>query len=367
MKKFLAILLAMMLALVSVAALASGDVEDPNAGNEPAATEPAEGGNAADIDYTKGTTYSQAATAPFTVEIDKTYAFTVLEGATIPAHTLTFSVEATGVDYPGAAIDMDNLPEVTVDDVVIPEAEAGEETSAYPVTINMPAFPEVGVYNYTITEDNTNVAGVTYHTSPWYLRVTVVRTEAGELQVAGIALREEETDHENPDQQTKIDSLDNEFSSGSVKIKKIVTGNMGDYSKDWHITVTFSSAKHVWNTIKYTTVDGVEHTITPGWSDNTSVEITLKHNEEVTFENVPTDVSYTYTETEADQDGYTTTYSNEEAVAIAAAETKAEEIENNKEVTPDTGITLESMPYVLMMALSLAGFVVLKLRKREEA
>ena len=41
-------------------------------------------------------------------------------------------------------------------------------------------------------------------------------------------------------------------------------------------------------------------------------------------------------------------------------------ITNTKDIIPDTGITLETLPYVLMMALAMMGLVALKLRKREE-
>ena len=41
-------------------------------------------------------------------------------------------------------------------------------------------------------------------------------------------------------------------------------------------------------------------------------------------------------------------------------------ITNTKDIIPDTGITLETLPYVLLMALAMMGLVALKLRKREE-
>ncbi len=362
MKKLIALLLALMMVMVSVAALATGEIgdEDPK---EPALV--GNGTTTPDIDYVKDTDYDKVATQALTVEIDKKYTFSVLEGATIPAHSLSFAVEATGMEDVGASVQ--SQPVVTIDPVTIEEKTANTANSTYPVTIHLPAFSEVGVYSYKITETDTNVAGVTYHTSPWYLKVTVTRnTATGELLVAGIAIREDNSkDEAGKNTGTKIDSLDNSFSSGAVKIKKIVSGNMGDRSKTWNVTVTFKSGdKTVNNTIKYTD-DGQEKTIAPGWSGDKPISITLVHDEEITFTNVPTDVSYTIAETEANQDGYTTTYTNASG-DIPAADTNAEQIENNKEITPDTGITLETLPYVLLMALAAMGFVALKLRKREE-
>ena len=76
----------------------------------------------------------------------------------------------------------------------------------------------------------------------------------------------------------------------------------------------------------------------------------LKHGDTISIANLPYGVTYSVTETAAD--GYTTTKTGDTG-SINAAETTAA-FTNSKTGTIDTGVTTESLPYVVLM-----GFVVL--------
>ena len=154
-----------------------------------------------------------------------------------------------------------------------------------------------------------------------------------------------------------------------LSVKKLVTGNLGDRDKEFNVKVTFTAPtdKEVESVISYT--DGTAQTIaTSAWkekngSKQAEVTITLKHDETVTFTNIPYGVTYKVEETSYQDDGYTTTYSGNENGTINAV-TDTVTITNTKNSTVDTGIVLDSLPYVLLIAVAVVGVVIFTARKR---
>ena len=117
-----------------------------------------------------------------------------------------------------------------------------------------------------------------------------------------------------------------------------------------------------------------ESTLPANWGDGTaSADITLKHGETVTFENIPYDVTYTVVENDYTADGYdVASYkmngidaSDGSGMIDSAADTV--EITNNKGGEVDTGINLDSMPYIMILALVAVCAVVMFARKRFSA
>ena len=172
---------------------------------------------------------------------------------------------------------------------------------------------------------------------------------------------------------TKTGGFTNEYSAGSLAVKKEVTGNLGDTTKEFEVTVTFTkpTGKTISSTIRYT--DGTAKTIAPSdWTNGTAeVVIYLKHDETVTFTNIPYGVTYTVEEgdytAEADggYDAATYVFSDETNKKIDTASDTVT-ITNNKSVGVDTGITLDSLPFVLILAVC-AGAVVLFVVKRRRS
>ncbi len=359
MKKLLAILLALMMVLVSVAALADDGQPATNPVTEPTTADDEGGndtGNAASAPITNG----QSATTAQVITIKKQYSFDVTDNATIPADEITFTVgKGTVTD----ATTVTTAPAVTIDKITIAEAAITAETKDYDLKINLPAYTEVGVYEYAVTENAGTVVGVTYTPNEYVLKVTVVRDKNENLILGGIALREK------GEGKPKTDTIENSYAGGDLTVSKTVTGNMGDRSKEWTFKVTFTTEKDmtVGNTIKYTPVGATTATaIAAGWTGSTEVNITLKHGQSVKFENLPVGIKYTVVETNKDS-SYDIDGEVETATALTAEEQSAEvEVVNSKTITIDTGVTLDSTVYMLIMALALAGFVVLKIRRRED-
>lgn len=373
MKKTLAILLALILALVNVAALAEST--DANILKENNKTETYNNKDNAD-DPNNGKDVGTAS-MPVILTLPKVYEVNEADGVTpvVPDHTLVFTVAQGEIEENAAA----EFP-ATDPSIANVKIEGGKGT----ITLTLPSYTAVGVYNYTITETNKDpdgktVAGVQYPTETYALKVTVVQGEglalggitASGLVVAGVALRKGEAAE-------KLYEIENEYKAGSLKITKQVTGNMGDLSKEFDITVTFTPASGttVFSDIACSgtgKVDGAEPATieagTAGWDAAKEITITLADDQYVLFDNIPSGVTYTVVE-----DDYTTEENgeyddaaydgNEEGtIEDAAIETV---ITNNKDIEIDTGVTVESVPYIMILAVVMIGAALLVLRKREE-
>ena len=374
MKKFLAILLAMMLVLVNVAALADdGDPTDANIVEEQQIN--ASGVPTPVTEFTLTKNYNVSGT-----------------GAVNPADVITFTVSdptrsKSSADFTTATATDEQKAAYTV---VIPDVTVASGAGSANIIVKLPRYDLAGVYSYTITENNTNKAGVTYLADTLYLNVTVatdLTTDTNNLYIAGIAV------HKTTEDGIKIDEFENKYDAGTLTVSKNVEGNLGDRTKYFTFTVEFEAGNGQ-DTVK-DVVNGTITTTKPtfdsdeakaaevekgyveltdilpaDWSEGkVSRTFTLKHGQEVSFANIPSGVTYKVTETAFSD--YETTINNKASTDLIATDTiSAEKADaeakyiNTKEDTPDTGIELETLPFVLLMGIALVG--VMALRRRED-
>ena len=347
MKKLLAILLALMMVLVSVAALA-----DENDSKKEDTTP------VVSVDATKVNT----AGVP-TEKADVTIRKVITPGRetdTHPALTLKFTV-GTGI---GTLSTVTTAPAVEIPDLSIAEGAGSAD-----LTIKLPSYSAVGVYTYPITEEATNIAGMT-EAQNLELKITVIQNGEN-LQVAGIALRQDNV---------KVDKITNLYKAGTLTVTKTVAGNMGDRTKAFPITITLTAptGKTVASTVTYAIGEGTASNATFNEDGVATIKVNLKHGETVTINNIPEGVTYTAVEdttikhlTAADEEqtnanAYLVEGEVTNATSITANVVTAKTIKNTKTIDVDTGVTLDSTVYMLIMALALAGIVVLKIRRRED-
>lgn len=275
-----------------------------------------------------------AAVAESTLVIPKEYPADTSLNAEVEDLTFTV-VEGTHTDL-GVNAGTPALPTVSYD------------KGTRQIKVTAPTYNDIGKYNYTIKEDAGNVAGVTYDTNVYYFQVLVTVGANGNLVTEIGSIK-------NADKE-KIEKITNNYQSASLAVKKEVTGNLGDKDKAFDVDVTFTAnGKVIAGTISYTD-DGEAKTIpSTAWNNGTAkVTITLKHDETVTFTGIPYDVGYSVAEHDYSADEYTTTYDGNESQEKVAAATYNTTITNKKDGQIDTGVTTESLPYVVLM-----GFVVL--------
>lgn len=318
MKKFVAILLTLMLVLGIGAAVAEG-AEAP-------------------------TTYEDMKT----ITITKNYELTN-EGTVSPAETFNFTIAANSVTDAAEDVTVANMPMPTIGSVTYVDGEAGSATKSKTVEIRLPDYTSVGIYTYIIKETAGTTAGVTYYGKDILLKVTVIE-QGGKIRVA--AVHTEEGHSGTGD--NKKDTFANTYEAGTLNVTKTVAGNLGDQSKMFDFTVTFTkpTGKEVKSAINAKVAGTGATDFNVAWDDKGTYTYTfqLKHGQTVSFENLPYGVTYTVTEAAAD--GYTTTKAGDSGTISAAEQTAA--FTNTKTGEIDTGVTTENLPYVLLI-----GFVVL--------
>ena len=296
------------------------------------------------------------------VTLTKEYKLTNAD-TTSPAETFTFStLTCTNVTDAGVDVTTANAPVPTIGNVSYIAGEAGGKNAKKNITITLPEYNSVGVYTYTFIETDGGTAGVTYRSEPITLVVTVIE-QGGKVRVAAV--------HTEGEGKDKSGEFNNEYSAGSLSVKKTVTGIMGDKEKEFTVKVTFTAPEGdtVREDITYID-DGVSKTIAAGegWTDSKEVEITLKHDETVTFNNIPYGVTYNVEENNytGDNGGYdAASYKFDDSNKKIDSASENVTITNNKGGVVDTGINMDSMPYILMLAVVFMGLFVFFSKKRK--
>ena len=319
MKKLISIVIALAMILsLSVTALAAGEVDTPN--------------------------------VKFTVNFTNANSGALSETFTFSPFTIdTVTDAATGITTA-------NAPTITtIAPVTVAAGGSAEVTIALPAVT---AFPSVGVYTYKFYQTVGTTAGVTYYKDgaqqDMSLVVTIVEGTDGQLRVGALHVEAGATTAD------KTGAITNAYNCGKLKVTKTVTGNLGDKTKKFDFTVTFTAPA---NTTVNSVISYGDQTIAAGWTGEKSVTFQLANGENIQFENIPKDVTYVVAETAVD--GYTTTKTNDSG-AIAAGSDITSAFTNDKDVPVDTGVILESLPYVVIGLVVVAAVVFMIVRKNRK-
>ena len=305
--------------------------------------------------------YTDMPTATLTVTYNETN-----EGSISPAETLAFTIARTSVTDAAEGVTAENMPIPILGTVSYAEGDAGKDGAmTKSLTITLPSYSSVGIYTYTIKQTADDTAGVEYWNKDIRLVVTVIQdTVTGLLRVAAVHT-------EGAGVGQKSDDITNTYSAGSLSVAKTVTGNMGDRDKYFAIKVTLTGEASKNYASSYTVSGGSK--LGNGTDDSNSSTISigtpatfyLKHGETFTIENLPYGVTYEVSEMDYTADGYDSakiTFPDQNKKIDTASETVT--IINNKEAAVDTGIVLDSLPYVLLLVLSIGGAVLFLLKRR---
>lgn len=180
-----------------------------------------------------------------------------------------------------------------------------------------------------------------------------------------------------------VDNTDNENilyaiwkqSVTSVKVAKQVTGNFGDKTREFKFEITFTDANgkalRLVQTDKAPTYSITSDTTVGG----EKLTVLMKDKGEITLTNVP--IGGTLVVTEIEASGYQTSYkigeteSQEGNVARYIVPENGGTITfiNHRNVSPDTGVFVDSLPYILIIACvagAAALFLIRRRKKRED-
>ena len=296
-----------------------------------------------------------------------------VEASTLfPEETLTFEVKY--VSGPDAE------PEVTVASLDV-EGMTGE------MAISLPAYDTVGKYVYEISEVTGNTQGVTYAAGKITVTVLVNYNENHDKLESTVYLTQTTAGEDTSASSTKTDTFNNKYEVGHLSVNKTVSGNLASQDAYFTMTVAFVSDQPVASDIIIAggskSYDAIEWESWTANDDNTwtyTATIELKHDDTIYFYNIPAGVSYTVSEDDkhklaagetldansaADED-YTCTATGTNAGTIAASATAKAGFNNDKDTEVETGIVLDSMPYVVILAVACFGMFAMMTKKRYE-
>jgi len=182
----------------------------------------------------------------------------------------------------------------------------------------------------------------------------------------------------NPNEPTPNKPKPENFNPGakSLVIKKLVEGDSADKTKDFTFKLTFTKA----STDDQGTFVGQVGSTSYTFENGKEKTITLHHDQSLVFDTIPAGTRYKLVETGSQ--GYTASaaywengVSKTQAGRISADLTQDSILVGEKrnentitnsvqDVTP-TGLLIDNLPFILMIGLGLAGFVVLSKKRRQ--
>lgn len=287
------------------------------------------------------------------VKINKS--ITVPKGVKKPAETFQFMVGDGVGERDGNAIVAPAFPNSEFEISIAANKTSGSKN------IELPNFTQVGVYTYPITEIAGNTAGMNYDNIPKQLKITVINNPNYGKWDKRKFLRVVTMTAGTTKKPIKVETFKNSFEAGKLTIKKVITGNYADPNDEFTVTVRLTPKDG--KVIKVEPIDWGKN-ITPVYDeeDNSyTATYTLKGGDDFTIKNIPYDVEYKVDETDSGK--YKKSYDNNRSGEIKQTSIKTT-ITNNRNIKIDTGINLNSLPYLIILVAAIGGLAIFIVRRR---
>lgn len=308
-------------------------------------------------------------------QVPITKEFEMADGLKTPAATFKFTATPQTQDA---------LP-ATITDVTYQAGETGTlKDGKYVISKDTAisftgAWKHAGEYVYTVTESKENpISNVTYDTSSYTLRVYVINGTNG-LEIEKITAQ-------GATGKTNKILFTNTYAKNdaTLTIEKNTTGTYADKTKEFNFEITFTKSPMS----DQTTFTGKIGSEPVECTAETAKPFTLADGEQLVFSNLPVGTTYVVKELEA-SDGYTpsvtvvenktTTLTNKTVAQegdaldtlkqdgtknlVGEAENKVTFTNTHKGVVP-TGILMNNLPFILLVAVAIVAFVSLAVIKR---
>ena len=302
----------------------------------------------------------------------------IAEGITVPNTTFTFNITQTKGDTTNVASTVtatfSNTDTVNAD--LVSKAVSTELADAS-------KYPHAGVYTFTVSEEEGNVADMTYDKKTYTVNVYVVNDGDG-LKVDSI------TANDGTGKVTDM-SFDNTYvKDSSLTIEKKVTGAQADKTKHFNFTINMTKAStdkrasYTGTIVKGNKCKEIHQDVELIFDNNGKATATVElcDGDTITFDKIAAGTRYTVTEAGA-TDGYTPSVAVVEnggtAVQTNAASEADEITADNKLIgekansvvftnayadTPITGVIINNLPYVVLVAAAVCALVALVLINR---
>lgn len=158
------------------------------------------------------------------------------------------------------------------------------------------------------------------------------------------------------------------LASANLTVTKTVTGKLGDTNKAFTFTIT-KDGKPVGNI----TEDNIEVSDGAQWLNDGNGKFTLKDGASIIFKNLPSG-QYKVVEDNYLGEKYETSYvvdsgtpeNGQEASVTIGTDAKQINFTNHRTLEPDLGVLLDTLPYIVILAVVAGGVALLMLRKRRK-
>ncbi len=309
-------------------------------------------------------TETQPAKAPITK------VFQIAEGIKTPNVTFDFTAVANTPKAPNATI-----KSITYSAADKNEAQNGVHKLSRNTEIEFESeFPYAGEYEYTVRETEGSTDGVIYDEKIYTVRVYVVNGTKNNTYVETITA--EEGGKKKP-----IEFVNTYRKNAKLVIKKEIEGKNANLTKKFNFTInltkaaTETSSSFSGNIVKK---DGSKTPVT--YNAGVDNQFELGHGDRLEFENLPAGTRYEVKEIGIENDGYTpkvTVIENGEMTANAIQGTEKDDLStaqsahkvtnlvgegqnsvtfvNMHKANPITGITMNNLPFVLMVVVAGLG------------
>lgn len=306
-------------------------------------------------------------------QVPITKEFEMADGLKTPAATFKFT----------ATSQIAGAPTATIADVSFTEGQTGTLKGEKYVlegttTISFQGtWPHAGEYVYTVKETQESIPNVTYDTSTYTLRVYVINGTNG--------LKVEKITAEGANGKTNKILFTNTYAKNdaTLTIEKNTEGDYADKTRKFDFEITFTKSPMSDQTTFTGTIGAQSVEYTAGQTKT----FKLADGEKLVFNNLPVGTTYMVKELAA-TDGYTpkvtvvenktTTVTNKTVQETEALDTLKENGKNNlvgenenkvtftntyKDVAV-TGIVMNNLPFILLVAVAIVAFVSLAVIKR---
>lgn len=160
--------------------------------------------------------------------------------------------------------------------------------------------------------------------------------------------------------------------SANLTVSKTVTGKLGDTNKAFTFTITKADGTPVNITIANIEISEADRAKVE-WLDNG--KFTLKDGASITFKNLPSD-EYKIVEEDYSGEKYETSWQigtdgvvhekNSTATVTIGTTEQTVHFTNHRTLEPDLGVLLDTLPYIVILAVVAGGVALLMLRKRRK-
>lgn len=213
---------------------------------------------------------------------------------------------------------------------------------------------EAAIYRYEVKETNNNQNALTYDSTVFVADVYVTNT--GDIEY--IIPKDQNTLNKTPI------LFSNTYATEELEISKTVKGMFADKNKDFTFRVTLDET----NTLPANTVLNAKKTFNDGHNETVTItvgqenEFTLKHNETLLISNLPEGLTYSVNEDSTT--GYTCEMTDSDQ-GVMSDDGASVSFVNTKIDPVETGIILNTAPYVVSIGIVSLGFVFIFVRKRK--